>query len=183
MKKIVYGLFAVLSLLFVACEDDLPQASWDLYEVNDLTITPLDASAELSWTPSDEAQPTGYYISWTSGSLEATGGNLTINDASQCSALIENLVNKVAYTFYVQAVYNGKRSGRVSASVTPVSSLIPPTAFTAVAGDSRVRLSWTKPASDMVKGYQVNIEPDGRTINIEDADAETYIVPDLVNGQ
>ena len=183
MKKIVYGLFAVLSLLFVACEDDLPQASWDLYEVNDLTITPLDASAELSWTPSDEAQPTGYYISWTSGSLEATGGNLTINDASQCSALIENLVNKVAYTFYVQAVYNGKRSGRVSASVTPVSSLIPPTAFTAVAGDSRVRLSWTKPASDMVKGYQVNIEPDGRTINIENADAETYIVPDLVNGQ
>lgn len=172
-----------ISLFFVSCDDDLPQASWDLHEVGNLTVTPLDASVELSWTAPDEVQPTGYYVSWTSGSSEATGGNLSIEDASQCNVLIENLVNKVAYTFYVQAVYSGKRSGRVSASATPVSSLIPPTNLNAMAGDSRARLSWTKPTSNLVKGYQVTVEPEGRILNIEDANAETYIVTGLENGR
>ena len=183
MKKMIYGLFVAVALLFVACEDDLPKASWDLQEIGNLAVTPLDAGVELSWTAPADAQPTGYYVAWTPGSLEATGGNLNVEDASQCKVLIENLVNKVSYTFYVQAVYDGKRSGRVSASATPVSSLVSPTGFAVVAGDSRVRLSWTKPAVDNVRGYQVGVEPEGRVIDIDDADAETYIVTDLANGQ
>ena len=183
MKKIIYGLFTALTLLFVACEEDLPKASWDLHEVSNLTATPLDASVKLSWTTPDEVQPTGYYISWSSEALETTGGNMCIEDASQCSVLIENLTNKIAYTFYVQAVYSGKRSGRVSASATPVSSLISPTNFTAVAGDSRARLTWTKPTADNVRGYLLTITPGERTINIESADTDTYIVTELMNGQ
>ena len=91
MKKIIYGLFTALTLLFVACEEDLPKASWDLHEVSNLTATPLDASMKLSWTAPDEVQPTGYYISWSSEALETTGGNMCIEDASQCSVLIAQI--------------------------------------------------------------------------------------------
>ena len=105
MKKIIYSLLFLVSLVFGACDDDLPQANWNLHEVSNLTASPLDASVNLSWTVPSDVQPTGYYIIWTPASSGVEGGSLILNSASESSVTIEKLVNKVSYTFSVQAVY------------------------------------------------------------------------------
>lgn len=183
MKKIIYSLLFLVSFVFGACDDDLPQANWNLHEVSNLTASPLDASVNLSWTVPSDVQPTGYYIIWTPASSGVEGGSLILDSASESSVTIEKLVNKVSYTFSVQAVYGEKRSGKASVKVTPVSSLVPPTGFTVLAGDTKAKLTWVRPSAANVKGYKVTVEPGNKVIDIADAGAESYIVSGLENNQ
>ena len=101
MKKILYGICMIVTLLTLSCEDKLPQASWDLNEITNLSVTPQDESVVLSWDTSSEALNDGYYISWTPSTTSVEGGEITTD---KNSITIENLVNKVSYTFSVQAV-------------------------------------------------------------------------------
>ena len=39
MKKILYSLLFIFTVVFTACEEDLPKASFDLYELKSLTAT------------------------------------------------------------------------------------------------------------------------------------------------
>ena len=75
MKKILYSLLFIFTVIFTACEEDLPKASFDLYELKSLTATAGDMNVTLSWEAYENARPNEYLILWTSGSSEAEGGD------------------------------------------------------------------------------------------------------------
>ena len=182
MKKILYSLLFIFTVVFTACEEDLPKASFDLYELKSLTATAGDMNVTLSWEAYENARPNEYLILWTSGSSEAEGGEMTV-DAKTMTATINNLVNDVAYTFSVQPRYEGGLASKTTAPCTPKNARYPISDLTAAAGNERVRLRWTKPASERFTRYQVTVNPGNQIINLDDTSLEEYIVDGLTNDQ
>lgn len=182
MKKILYSLLFIFTVVFTACEEDLPKASFDLYELKSLTATAGDMNVTLSWEAYENARPNEYLILWTSGSSEAEGGEMTV-DAKTMTATINNLVNDVAYTFSVQPRYAGGLASKTTAACTPKNARYPISDLTAAAGNERVRLRWTKPASERFTRYQVTVNPGDQIINLDDTSLEEYIVDGLTNDQ
>ncbi|MDV3119797.1 PQQ-binding-like beta-propeller repeat protein [Bacteroides ovatus] len=182
MKKILYSLLSIFTVVFTACEEDLPKASFDLYELKSLTATAGDMNVTLSWEAYENARPNEYLILWTSGSSEAEGGEMTV-DAKTMTATINNLVNDVAYTFSVQPRYAGGLASKTTAACTPKNARYPISDLTAAAGNERVRLRWTKPASERFTRYQVTVNPGNQIINLDDTSLEEYIVDGLTNDQ
>ena len=182
MKKILYSLLFIFTVVFTACEEDLPKASFDLYELKSLTATAGDMNVTLSWEAYENARPNEYLILWTSGSSEAEGGEMT-GDAKTMTATINNLVNDVAYTFSVQPRYAGGLASKTTAACTPKNARYPISDLTAAAGNERVRLRWTKPASERFTRYQVTVNPGNQIINLDDTSLEEYIVDGLTNDQ
>ena len=182
MKKILYSLLFIFTVVFTACEEDLPKASFDLYELKSLTATAGDMNVTLSWEAYENARPNEYLILWTSGSSEAEGGEMTV-DAKTMTATINNLVNDVAYTFSVQPRYAGGLASKTTAACTPKNARYPISDLTAAAGNERVRLRWTKPASERFTRYQVTVNPGNQIINRDDTSLEEYIVDGLTNDQ
>ena len=182
MKKILYSLLFIFTVVFTACEEDLPKASFDLYELKSLTATAGDMNVTLSWESYENARPNEYLILWTSGSSEAEGGEMTV-DAKTMTATINNLVNDVAYTFSVQPRYAGGLASKTTAACTPKNARYPISDLTAAAGNERVRLRWTKPASERFTRYQVTVNPGNQIINLDDTSLEEYIVDGLTNDQ
>ena len=182
MKKILYSLLFIFTVVFTACEEDLPKASFDLYELKSLTATAGDMNVTLSWEAYENARPNEYLILWTSGSSEAEGGEMTV-DAKTMTATINNLVNDVAYTFSVQPRYAGGLASKTTAACTPKNARYPISDLTAAAGNERVRLRWTKPASERLTRYQVTVNPGNQIINLDDTSLEEYIVDGLTNDQ
>ena len=180
MKKILYSLLFIFTVVFTACEEDLPKASFDLYELKSLTATAGDMNVTLSWEAYENARPNEYLILWTSGSSEAEGGEMTV-DAKTMTATINNLVNDVAYTFSVQPRYAGGLASKTTAACTPKNARYPISDLTAAAGNERVRLRWTKPASERFTRYQVTVNPGNQIINLDDTSLEEYIVDGLTN--
>lgn len=182
MKKILYSLLFIFTVVFTTCEEDLPKASFDLYELKSLTATAGDMNVTLSWEAYENARPNEYLILWTSGSSEAEGGEMTV-DAKTMTATINNLVNDVAYTFSVQPRYAGGLASKTTAACTPKNARYPISDLTAAAGNERVRLRWTKPASERFTRYQVTVNPGNQIINLDDTSLEEYIVDGLTNDQ
>ena len=182
MKKILYSLLFIFTVVFTACEEDLPKANFDLYELKSLTATAGDMNVTLSWEAYENARPNEYLILWTSGSSEAEGGEMTV-DAKTMTATINNLVNDVAYTFSVQPRYAGGLASKTTAACTPKNARYPISDLTAAAGNERVRLRWTKPASERFTRYQVTVNPGNQIINLDDTSLEEYIVDGLTNDQ
>ena len=182
MKNILYSLLFIFTVIFTACEEDLPKASFDLYELKSLTATAGDMNVTLSWEAYENARPNEYLILWTSGSSDAEGGEMTV-DAKTMTATINNLVNDVAYTFSVQPRYAGGLASKTTAACTPKNARYPISDLTAAAGNERVRLRWTKPASERFTRYQVTVNPGNQIINLDDTSLEEYIVDGLTNDQ
>lgn len=147
-----------------------------------LTATAGDMNVTLSWEAYENARPNEYLILWTSGSSEAEGGEMTV-DAKTMTATINNLVNDVAYTFSVQPRYAGGLASKTTAACTPKNARYPISDLTAAAGNERVRLRWTKPASERFTRYQVTVNPGNQIINLDDTSLEEYIVDGLTNDQ
>lgn len=181
MKKIIYGLLLLVTFTMIACKDELPQASWDLCEIGNLTAQPQDEAVVLSWDVPSQGTPTGYYVSWTPSSSGVSGGNMTLE--KETAVTVTGLMNKESYTFSVQAIYGNKRSGRVSVKATPISSKLPPVDLIAIAGDRKVKLTWSKPDAENLQGYKIIVSPDDRAIEIDDTNAELYIIQGLENGR
>lgn len=182
MKKVIYSLLFIFTAVITACEEELPKASFDLYELKSLTATAGDMNVTLSWEAYENAQPNEYLILWTSGSSEAEGGEMTV-DAETTTATISELVNDVAYTFSVQPRYAGGLASKTTAACTPKNARYPITDLTAAAGNERVRLRWTKPASERFTRYQITVNPGNQVINLDDTSLEEYIVDGLTNDQ
>ena len=182
MKKILYSLLFILTVVFTACEEELPKANFDLYELKSLTATAGDMNVTLAWEAYENARPNEYLILWTSGSSDAEGGEMTV-DAKTMTATINNLVNDVAYTFSVQPRYTGGLASKTTAACTPKNARYPISDLTAAAGNERVRLRWTKPASERFTRYQVTVNPGNQIINLDDTSLEEYIVDGLTNDQ
>lgn len=168
----------MVTLLTLSCKDELPQASWNLCEITNLSVIPMDEAVALSWDVPSDVVSDGYYISWTPSVNGVSGGNVITENNT---VTVENLTNKVSYTFAVQAIYGDKRSGKVSIKATPVTSRVEPANYQVIGGDQKVKLVWNKPSED-VKGYKITVEPENKVIEIDDANIESYIVSELNNG-
>ena len=180
MKKIIYSLLFVITAVCAACDEELPKASFDLYELKTLTATAGDMNVALSWEAYPDARPDEYLISWTSGSSGAEGGQMTV-EAEASGATVSDLVNDVAYTFSVQPRYTGGLASKRSTSCTPKNARYPVTGLTASAGDKKVRLRWTKPASERFTNYQITVSPGNQVIKLDDTTLEEYMVEGLTN--
>lgn len=77
-EKIIYSLLFVITAVCAACDEELPKASFDLYELKTLTATAGDMNVALSWEAYPDARPDEYLISWTSGSSGAERGQMTV---------------------------------------------------------------------------------------------------------
>ena len=92
MKKIIYSLLFVITAVCAACDEELPKASFDLYELKTLTATAGDMNVALSWEAYPDARPDEYLISWTSGSSGAEGGQMTV-EAEASGATVSDPVS------------------------------------------------------------------------------------------
>lgn len=72
---------------------------------------------------------------------------------------------------------------KLLAACTPKNARYPISDLTAAAGNERVRLRWTKPASERFTRYQVTVNPGNQIINLDDTSLEEYIVDGLTNDQ
>lgn len=181
-NKIAYSLIWAVAALCVACENELPKANFELYEVDSFTATAGDMSVALSWVPLEAARPVEYLITWTSGTAETGGGEMAV-EATATSATVSNLVNDVAYTFAVQPRYDSGLASKTIASCTPKNARYPITQLMVAAGSQKVRLSWTKPASERLTSYKITVLPENRIIDLTDTSLTEYIVTDLTNDQ
>jgi hypothetical protein len=150
----VYNVQAALEALQAAIEGGTPPATVPSAP-QAFAATAGNAQLALAWTaPASNggSQITGYQVS-TGGTTWTDVGLVTVY-------ALTGLTNGTSYTIYVRAV-NGVGVG-LAASTTgiPVAPVTVPTApqnFTATAGDGKVALTWTAPASDggsPITGYQ-----------------------------
>ena len=94
MKKIIYSLLFVITAVCAACDEELPKASFDLYELKTLTATAGDMNVALSWEAYPDARPDEYLISWTSGSSEAEGGQMTVEAEASGATVRSDCVSR-----------------------------------------------------------------------------------------
>ncbi|MDR2810657.1 MAG: fibronectin type III domain-containing protein, partial [Tannerellaceae bacterium] len=181
MKKTLYNLCLLIAVVFTACEDEnLPQASLDMYEIASFEAVPGDGEVTLHWETMANANPTDYYLSWTASSSTIPGGE-TNPEGNITSTTVKELVNGETYTFTIQPVYGEKgRGGQMQVKAKPVSSRPAPANFVAIPGDKTVNLQWTKPTSAAFTGYTLTVSPGDRNVSVA-KDAETYEVTGLVN--
>ena len=180
MKKVIYSLFFVFAAVFTACEEELPKANFDLYELKSLEASAGDMNGTLTWEDYENAHPSEYLVIWTTGAAEDDGGQMTV-EADKKSVVVENLVNDMTYGFSVQPRYAGGLAGKTSVNCTPKNARYPVTDLTATAGNERVRLSWTKPNSERFTNYQITVSPSGKVITLDDTSLESYIIEGLTN--
>lgn len=83
----------------------------------------------------------------------------------------------------MQPRYAGGLASKTTAACTPKNARYPISDLTAAAGNERVRLRWTKPASERFTRYQVTVNPGNQIINLDDTSLEEYIVDGLTNDQ
>lgn len=180
MKKVIYSLFFAFAAVFTACEEELPKANFDLYELKSLEASAGDMNVTLTWEDYENAHPSEYLVIWTTGAAEDDGGQMTV-EADKKSVVVENLVNDMTYGFSVQPRYAGGLAGKTSVNCTPKNARYPVTDLTATAGNERVRLSWTKPNSERFTNYQITVSPSGKVITLDDTSLESYIIEGLTN--
>jgi predicted phage tail protein len=169
-----------------------------------LTATPGRGRVTLSWTtPGSDggAGISGYLIYQGTGPGGEAGTPVNGSPVSATSYMVTGLRNGTTYYFKVAAVNDAKRQGSDSgeASATPVSAAASasattstskgsgtgasgapggPTGLTATAGNARVSLSWTAPASDggsPLARYQVYLGTTLRTPGTSDLSASTPV--------
>ncbi|MDR1120933.1 MAG: PQQ-binding-like beta-propeller repeat protein [Dysgonamonadaceae bacterium] len=181
MKKILYGLCLLIAAVFTACEDEnLPKASLDMYEASSFEAIPGDEEVTLRWEAMANANPTGYYLSWTASNSTIPGGEMN-SEGNITSVTVKELVNGETYTFSIQPVYGDKgRGGVMEIKAKPVSSRPAPVNLAAIPGDKTVRLVWTKPANEAFTGYELNVSPGDNKMSIN-KDDEEYEVTGLTN--
>lgn len=180
MKKVIYSLFFVFAAVFTACEEELPKANFDLYELKSLEASAGDMNVTLTWEDYENAHPSEYLVIWTTGAAEDDGGQMTV-EADKKSVVVENLVNDMTYGFSVQPRYAGGLAGKTSVNCTPKNARYPVTDLTATAGNEQVRLNWIKPNSERFTNYQITVSPSGKVITLDDTSLESYIIEGLTN--
>lgn len=181
MKKIFSILF-ILSVIFTGCNDEkLPQASFDLYENSLLEVVPGDMEVSVNWDAASSGAPDGYILTWSSS--EDSQVNELLFDVNEKSTVIQNLINNVEYIFSIQSIYGDRKSGKVSTKTKPITSRYVVDNLIAAAGDSRVKLQWTKPVSSKLTGYKIIVSPGSKEYLISNPLVNTFVIPNLINDQ
>ena len=185
MKKYLFGLLAAVAALGTGCSDDnLPEASFSLFQVETVKATAGDGGATIEWTPQEgKPAPVEYYVSWTADDSEVAGGAESVSPDTR-RLTVKGLVNDCAYTFSVQSRYAGGLAMKVSAVCTPKSTRMPASNFKAMAGDKRAFLSWTAPDTQLEYSYRIDVSAGGEPVkSVEAASSETSkLIEGLTNG-
>lgn len=179
MKKQVLYIYAILAILLSACSDN--ELKFDLFQVNDVIASAGDRKATIEWGSSNKRTPQEFIISWSADKNGIQGGSTSVSGESN-SVVINELINDVSYTFYVQAKYDNGLSGKMVASCSPKSTRYDINNLLGSAGNSKVRLTWTKPDSKEHLGYRININPSSKSIEISDPNIERCIIDELNDG-
>ena len=88
-----------------ACTEDLKEASFNLFQVAEVTATAGDECATVAWASQEgKPDPIEYLVNWTADDPEISGGTKTVGPAIH-ELLVDGLTNDCAYTFAVQARY------------------------------------------------------------------------------
>lgn len=182
MKEIICSLLSVVTAVCAVYDEELPEVSPDSYELKTFMAMAGDMNVALSWEAYPDARPDEYPISWTSGSLRAEGGQMTVETEAPGIA-VSDLANDVAYTFSIQSRYTGGLASKRSTSCMPKNAGYPVTSLTASAGDKKARLRWTKPASEWFTNCQITVSPSNQVIKLGDTTLEEYMVEGLTNDQ
>ncbi len=136
----------------------------------DVTATPGDGTATISWTPPADdggALLTGYTAQATPGGELCT----TFGAAGTTSCVLTGLTNGTEYTVVVIATnVNGESPTSTPVTVTPAAAAtVPgaPTDVAATAGNGVATVSWSPPADDggsPVTGYTATTSPGERVV-------------------
>lgn len=175
--------FVACILLLASCNEKLPKATYNLYEINGVTSQSGDGSVTLQWTnQTDKSLPNEWYITWTA-SLSGVAGGETSVPSTTTSIKIDNLVNGCPYTFSVQGRYNDGLSRKLSSSCTPKSTRIAPSAFKAIAGNGRVFLTWVAPSTSLEYNYNLSsLSSEGNKTYSVSKGSSSFLVEGLTNG-
>ncbi|HXC75648.1 MAG TPA: GH25 family lysozyme [Candidatus Acidoferrum sp.] len=156
-----------------------------------VSATAGTAQATLSWTaPTNTggSEITGYKVTPFIG---ATAQTTIPTDSNATGFTVNSLLSGTTYTFKVAAI-NSIGTGSASAAsnaVTPSAASVPgpPTAAVATAGNARVSLTWTAPASDggsAITSYRVTpfIGATAQTAIPTGTPGTSFTVSGLTNG-
>jgi hypothetical protein len=122
MKTITHSLLILIFLTFASCNtENIPEASFDLYEVAEMAVVAGDAEIFVSWVPSSERVASGFYVKWVPDNTALSIGEIILPSGDN-SYLIKDLVNDETYQVSVQAIYGDKKSGAVSKTAKPAAS-------------------------------------------------------------
>lgn len=176
--KYVVVLFCAASVLSSCWKDEIVRAGADRRQVSSFTAVAGDEQVALEWTLPENVAADDFIITYTDENSET----VTINTGAVYEYLLENLVNDLEYNLSIQAVYGTLVSGKVSAKATPKTTRFELTDLFADAGNTKVTLSWTRPA-DNVKDYTLTYSGEGmqaKTVTIG-KDVTEYVVENLEN--
>ena len=135
-----------------------------------LSKTPGDGRATLSWTDPGNTTITGYQVSSDGGTSFA---DIAGSGASTTTHTVTGLTNGTDYTLAVRAA-NASGDGAVATvGATPVAvPAVPSGLNAAVTGDSQVALTWDNPGNTTITGYELRVD-NGAWAAIADSDADT----------
>ncbi len=172
------------AFLVLSCSDEnIPEASWNIYEMESLSATAGNKEVTLEWTPSEKRTPDAYYIKWTPGSADYQGGEMEV-EGIQTSATVTPLTNRVMYTFTVQPRYGAQKGAPSTATAMPKSPYADVDNLSAKASSGKVTLSWSKPSgtTGTVTGYTITCSPNNQRANITNPETTTYAFTGLTDG-
>ena len=143
-----------------------------------LSATPGDTQATLSWDDPNNSTITKYQYSTDAG---ATFTDIPGSDATTVSYTVGGLTSGAQYTLGIRAV-NTTVEG---AGSTVMVLVLPaqPAGLTATGGDAQVSLSWDNPDDSSISGYRYSTDGGATFTDISDSDATTtsYTVTGLTN--
>jgi fibronectin type 3 domain-containing protein len=156
----------------------------DVLPPPNLTATPGYQQVTLTWSPSPSSDLAGYivYRGLTSATLVAVDSV----GASDTSYTATGLTNGVTYWYAVKAKNTSNEYSSLSAPVSAVPRVAPPTNLSAIAGSRQVTLNWTAAAGSGV--VRTLIYRGLSTTNLSlldsttDAAATSYVSSNLNNG-
>ena len=150
-----------------------------------------DTEVTLSWTDPKNSDITSYQFQQKAGADSYSSWmDIGSSGAATTTHTVTSLTNGTAYTFRIRAVAGSSVSGVQSdeAMATPVAAPDKPTAFTTIAGDTEVTLSWTNPKNSDIIKYQFQQKAGADSygswtdIGSSDATTTTHTVTGLTNG-
>lgn len=174
MKKIYLKIYSILALiLFISCqEEELPEANFNLHQIENLTATGAHEKVSLNWDAPADKTPIGYKLNWSPAGEEV---NL---DPTTTSYDIEGLVIGTEYTFSIQSVYGEKQiSGKSEIKQKPLDELD----YKVFPGDKFIITTWNKPTRSDVTGYQLTWSPGGETPVELGSDVTAYQITGVDN--
>ena len=119
-----------------------------------LTAAPGDTIVAFTWNNPNDATITHYEYRPSGTKVWST---VPVSGPGTTSFTVRNLINGVAFTFYLRAVSAGDRGLPASITTAAAHKPNPPIDLAAAAGNGQVTLSWTEPNNSTITHWQYRV--------------------------